>query len=204
PGLGSLLLGLVRSIDIDVRAVAYPSEQDGFARKPKWRRTVTLRVPPLLSLLSQQEELLQRFTNMINEVRVSARGSFTGEGAQDLVIVRDEDQVAELYRDVPPAPELDSKEGVKVLRRLLFEDEDTVFDIDRVFGLLSGFLSKLSQEPDGERKPNLELPLRDKQQWRLILLENAELDGEPGDELVAGYESAEGFPVRAYDVIRWR
>ena len=36
------------------------------------------------------------------------------------------------------------------------------------------------------------------------MLRRAELDGQAGDELLAGYESADGARRRAYDVIRWR
>jgi len=204
PGLATIALGLVRSFDIDVRAVGYPSEQDGFAKKPKWRRTITLRVPPLLSLLSRQDELIERFTNLVSETHISARGAFTREGQQDLVLVRDEDATAALYENVPPAPKLETAEGVRMMRKLLFEDENTVFDLERVFGLISGFLSRLSDQPLDERQPTAECKLRDPAQWRLIVLQKAQLDGQPGDELVAGYESVEAATVRAFDVISWR
>jgi hypothetical protein len=90
------------------------------------------------------------------------------------------------------------------MRRLLFEDEDTVFDIDRVFGLISGFVSQMSDQPIGDRAARAECQLRDPKQWRLVMLRRAELDGEAGDELLAGYESQDGARRRAYDVIRWR
>jgi len=204
PGLASLVLGLVRSVDVNVRAVGYASEQDGFSKKPRWRRTVTLRVPPLLSLLSRQDELIARFNGAIQEARISARGAFASADGDDLVLVRDGDAVAELYDKVPPAPQLDSKDGVALMRRLLFEDEDTVFDIDRVFGLISGFVSQMSDQPIQDRTPLAECGLRDPERWRLVLLRRAELDGAEGDELLAGYESTNGVGRRAYDVIRWR
>lgn len=204
PGIATAVLALVSSTDIDVRAVGYPSEKDGFAKKPKWRRTITLRVPPLLSLLSRQDELIERFTKLVTETRISARGAFSKEGADDLVLIRDEDQVAELYQNVPPAPKLETAEGVRMMRKLLFEDEDTVFDLERVFGLISGFLSRVSDQPVADREPRATIQLRDAKQWRLILLKKAQLDAEPGDELVAGYESVDGPAVRAFDVITWR
>lgn len=204
PGLASLVLGLVRSVDVDVRAVGYASAQDGFEKKPRWRRTVTLRVPPLLSLLSRQDELVARFNGAIQEARISARGAFASTAGDDLVLVRDDELVAELYEDVPPAPRLGTADGVALMRGLLFEDEDTVFDIDRVFGLISGFVSRMSDQPVGDRAARAACRLRDPAQWRLVLLRRAELDGEDGDELLAGYESTDGARRRAYDVIRWR
>ena len=54
PSVGALLLGLVKSIDIDVRAVGYRSGGDGFEPKPAWRRTVTLRTLTLRTLWSRK------------------------------------------------------------------------------------------------------------------------------------------------------
>ena len=87
PSLATIVLGLVKSIDIDVRAVGYQSDNSGFASTPKWRRTITIRIPPLLSLLSRQDELVERFTSLVNKARMSARGEFSTPGTFDLAIV---------------------------------------------------------------------------------------------------------------------
>jgi len=204
PDLATLVLGLVRSTDVGIRAVGYKSEGSGFAKKPAWRRTITLRVPPLLSLLSRQEELITRFTKIFSEARVSARGAFAHPGQDDLVLMRQDAAVADLYPNVPRAPKLETADGIRLLRRLLFEDEDTVFDLERVFGLITGFVSQASEQPGDERKPTASLQLRDPAQWRLVLKESAQLDGVAGDEMLVGYESASGNQTRAYDLITWR
>lgn len=204
PGIGAILLGLVQSVDIDVRAVAYPSVEDGFARTPKWRRTVTIRVPPLLSLLSRQEELIDRFTNLINKARVSARGEFQSTGQSDLAIVQQDLSSIDLFSAVEKAPELNTQEGGRMLGSLLFEDENTIFDIDRVFGLASGFLDRLSDQSVGDRTPTTSLKLRDTESWLLTDLLVGELNGEEGQELLAIYRSVSDTSLRAYDVISWR
>ncbi|MEC8653716.1 MAG: VCBS repeat-containing protein [Planctomycetota bacterium] len=204
PDVATAVLGLVRSTDVDIRAVGYQSDGTGFAKKPTWRRTVTLRVPALLSLLSRQDELVERFTSVFNEARVSTRGAFTEVDADDLVMVRDEDAVAELYAGVPRAPQLDTAEGIRLLRRLLFEDEDTVFDLDRLFSLMAGFVSRMSEQVDGAREPAATVALRDPKDWRLVVLQSAQLDGAGGDEMLAGYESIGGAKRRVYDLITWR
>lgn len=204
PGLGTILLGLVQSIDIDVRAVGYPSEKGGFARTPKWRRTVTIRVPPLLSLLSRQDELIDRFTNLISKARVSARGEFLTKGQSDLALVREDSGTVDLFSNVPAAPQLNTEEGGRLLSNLLFEEENTVFDIDRVFGLASGFLDRMSDQAVGERKPTASIKLRDTEAWFLTDLRVGEFDGRPGEELLAVYHSATDSSLRAYDVIAWQ
>ncbi len=204
PGVASLVLGLVRSIDVEIRAVGYPSEADGFAKKPAWRRTLTLRVPPLLSLLGRQEELIERFTEAISQSRPSARGAFLEAGRDDLAIVTPDGASAALYTSPPPAPKLSTQAGVRLLRRLLFEDEDAVFDVERVFGLLSGFVSLASEQGLDAQQAVATVALRDPGAWRLLSLERAQLDDEPMDELIATYTSTADPAVRAFDALRWR
>ncbi len=204
PGVASLVLGLVRSVDVEVRAVGYPSEADGFAKKPSWRRTLTLRVPPLLSLLGRQEELIERFTQAISQSRPSARGAFVDTGREDLAIVSGDGATAALYASPPPAPKLSTEAGVRLLRRLLFEDEDTVFDVDRVFGLLSGFVSLASEQGLDAKQPVATVGLRDPSSWKLLALEPAYLGGQQSEDVVAVYASVDDPRVRAYDAIRWR
>ena len=203
PSLASIVLGLVQSIDIDVRAVGYQSEQNGFAGTPKWRRTVTIRIPPLLSLLSRQEELIERFTSLISKARISVRAEFLTPGQADLALVTTDNTAIELYANVPAAPKLDSKEGGRMLGKLLFEDENPIFDLERVFGLISGFLDKLNSETVGERQASKSLPLRDPNTWYLIDLEAGEFDGKPGAQMLLTYRAATDPEQLAFDVLSW-
>jgi hypothetical protein len=204
PGIASILVGLVQSLEIDVRAVGYKSGDNGFESTPKWRRTVTVRVPPLLSLLSRQEELIDRFTSLISKARISARGEFLNPGQPDLALVTEDGSAIQLYPNVPAAPKLDSTEGSKMLGSLLFEDEDPVFDLERLFGLVSGFLDKLSDQAVGDRKPTESIKLRDNEKWYLTDLNVGEFDGSPGEEMLLTYRDASNPKQRAYDVIAWR
>ena len=210
PGVGALLLGLVQSIDIDIKAVGHRSEQNGFANQPTWRRTVTLRIPPLLSLLSRQDELVQRFTDLIGKVRVGARGAFTGPGRIDLALVRSDGTGVELFANVGPAPTLDGARGRRLLRELLFDDPNPLFDLERLFALLSGFIDEMSSSLIGDSVAVRAVPLRAPTEWRLLELLAGPLDETPGDELLAVYErvnaaaTAPGAPLRAYDLLPLR
>ncbi|MBX3462729.1 MAG: VCBS repeat-containing protein [Planctomycetes bacterium] len=205
PGIGALLLGLVQSIDIDVKAVGYRSEQGAFANLPAWRRTVTLRIPPVLTLLGRQEELVQRFLDIVGRTRLGVRGAFTGAGRDDLALARADGSMLDLYPAATAPPRLDSAYGRRTLRRLLFEDPATVFDLDRLFALVSGFVDELSGSLVGERQPLQSLALRDPAQWRLVDLLAADFDGDPGEEVLAVYAAAAGDEAspRFYDLLRW-
>jgi len=202
PGIGSLLLGLVQSIDIDIKAVGYRSEGGAFANTPAWRRTITLRIPPLLTLLSKQEEIVQRFLGILSKARHSVRGAFVSETANDVALVSTDGALLELFPTIE-APTLGSAAGRRQLRELLFEDPNPVFDIERVFGLISGLLDQRAASLTGDAKPAASIPLRVPAEWRLLKLLAANLDGTRGDEVVAVYESVATPALRAYDVMTW-
>jgi hypothetical protein len=209
PGVGALLLGLVQSIDLDIKAVGYRSENGAFANTPAWRRTITLRIPPLLSLLSRQEELLERLTAVIGKARKGERGAFTAPGRSDLWLVRPDGKALDLYALDGQAPTLASASGRRLLRRVLFDDPDPVFDLDRVFTLLGGFLDELSGGLIGDRQPVASAPLRDAAAWRPVELLVGDVDGDGRDELVVVSERvpdadtlAEALPQRVYELVR--
>ncbi|MFO1032450.1 MAG: VCBS repeat-containing protein [Planctomycetota bacterium] len=208
PGVGALLLGLVQSIDIDVKAVGHTSEGNGFANQATWRRTVTLRIPPLLSLLGRQEELVQRFTDILGKARLGVRGAFAGSDAADLLLVTGDGKGLEVFADAGPAPTLDGARGRRLLRELLFEDPDPLFDLERLFKLVSGLFDELSSGLVADAKRGATLPLRDPAQWRLVELLSGPLDDVAGDDVIAVYEAVpadgaapSGPPRREYELV---
>lgn len=204
PSIGSLLLGLVQSIDIDVRAVGYRSEANGFASLPAWRRTVTLRIPSLLSLLSRQEELVQRFLDILDKARPLVRGAFSAAEVSELAMVTPDGTALERYSSRSGVRDLSSASGRRVLRRLLFEEENPVFDLERIFAVLAGLLDERQNRLRGDAVAEVTTALRDPSVWRVQRLIAADLDGIPGDEIVVVYEGNDD-PLRAcYDVISLR
>lgn len=202
PGIGTLLLGMVQSTDIDIKAVGYRSEDSGFANTPTWRRTITLRIPSLLSLLNRQEELVQRFVDLINKVRPRVRGAFRDPAEQNLAMVSSDGKTLELYAGAPETGN-DRKLASRELRRTLFEDRNPVFDLDRLFSLVAGFLDGSGALSGPNQKPIASLALREPERWQLLRLVAAELDGQPGLEIVAIYAAVGDEQQRAYDVLRF-
>ncbi len=203
PSIGALILGMVQSIDIDIRAVGYRSEAGGFAGTPAWRRTLTLRIPSLLSILNRQEELVQRFTDILGKVRLSARGAFTAVGSHEIALVRADGKTLDCFAAADTQQDLASAGGRRLLRQLLFEDPNPVFDLERVFGILSGLLDQ-QQDNLLEGKPSITaVPLRDAAAWRPTRLLVAELDGNPGQEVVIVYTAVADESQRAYDVVQF-
>jgi hypothetical protein len=48
------------------------------------------------------------------------------------------------------------------------------------------------------------MPLRDPEQWQLLDLLVGNLDGTPGDELLAIYRATADETIRAYDLLSWK
>jgi hypothetical protein len=202
PGIGALVLGLVRSIDIDIRAVGYRSGADGFAGAPAWRRTVTLRIPPLLSLLSQQDELLQRFVAVLQKARPHVRGAFTAPGADDLAVVTEAGDALELHANAPRTT-LDSKAGRRLLRELLFEDKDVVFDLDRVLRIIGGLVDQSAAGRTSGATPVRTIALRDPKLWRLDRLEAAPFQPAAPDAILAVYTNIAAPTTLAADILQY-
>ena len=212
PSAAALALGLVRSIDVDLHAVGYRNQgkqDDGaregagvFAPTPAWRRTVTLRVPPLLSLFEQQEDIAQRFLSILDKVRFAARGEFDGEAPRDVVRASDDGKVLELSTGVGDAGDASTTaRGEKALAEVLFQLEDTVFDLDRLFLLLDGFLSGERAATRGGATATATLATRARPEFTLADLIAGDLDGDRRDEVIASYRDARGG--RVFDVVRW-
>lgn len=209
PTAASLALGLVRSLDVDLHAVGYRNqgkqgdESTGvFAPTPAWRRTVTLRVPPLLSLFEQQEDLAQRFFAILDKVRFSARGEFDGQAPRDMVRGSDDGAAFELWPGVgDESTGAAGARGEKALADVLFTMEDTLFDLDRLFLLLDGFLTGERVATLGGATPQATLPTRPRDKFTLADLLAGDLDGDGRDEVLAVYRDPRGG--RAFDVLRF-
>lgn len=210
PGIGALLLGLVQSIDIDIKAVGYRSEDGAFAGAPKWRRTITLRIPPILQLIGKQDELLAKVQAVASKARLGVRGAFTGKGRSDLALVRQDGLALDLHAMDGQAPTLASAAGRRLMRRVLFEDPNPVFDLDRVLTLVGGFLDEVSGGLVGDTPPVASAPVRDAKQWRLGDLLVGAFDGDGIADVIAVYDRvddgslpAKDLPLRAYERVRF-
>ena len=210
PGVGALLLGLVQSIDIDIKAVGYRSEDGAFTGAPAWRRTITLRIPPILQLLGKQDELIAKIQAIAEKQRLGVRGAFTGAGRSDLALLRADGQALDLHAMDGQAPSLASAASRRLMRRVLFEDPNPVFDLDRLLSLVGGFLDEVSGGLVGDKTPVASTPLRNAKDWRLGNLLVGAFDGDGLADVVAVYDRvddgsrpAKELPLRAYERVRF-
>ena len=93
--------------------------------EPNWRSNLTIEIPPLLSLMSEAEEIMQRFEDILNKLRISTTGRFLpGDGAEDdLVMVSEDGALLEIWREGGSQSGFFTDRGGYV-RKILFDEPD--------------------------------------------------------------------------------
>jgi hypothetical protein len=93
-------------------------------------------------------------------------------------------------------------DGEEMLRRLLFEDPNKVWDIDRVVLWLGDLAERRTALLTGGRPAEGRFELRDKAEARLSALDCGDVDGDGREEVLLRYELRS--PTRTvFDVLRW-
>jgi hypothetical protein len=203
PSAGELVVGLVSSLDVPIRVLGYRTDEDGrFENRATWSRELTLRAPSILGLLREAEDLVRRFTEVLAKFRWSAIGDFDGDGADDLALIGEDGVELELYRKPDGTEEVD-RAAERWLRDLLFENPNTVFDLDRLLDLVAQVFDTRTASMTGEREPDVRATLPSAEGRFLRDFEAVDLDGDGRAELVV-LEAAEDEP-RSWTcrVLRW-
>ncbi len=203
PSAGELVVGLVSSLDVPIRVLGYRTDAEGrFENRATWSRELTLRAPSILGLLREAEDLVRRFTEVLAKFRWSAIGDFDGDGADDLALIGEDGAELELYRKPDGTAEVD-RAAERWLRDLLFENPDTVFDLDRLLDLVAQVFDTRTASMTGERGPDARATLPLAEGKFLRDFEAVDLDGDGRAELLV-LEADETEP-RAWTcrVLRW-
>jgi hypothetical protein len=204
PSVAAILRGLVAEWTIDVAAIGYRNAGERtFETSPRWRSTLTFRAPAILSVLKDPEKIVRRFEGAGKKFRTPCEGDFDGDGVADLGLVSADGTALELWRGDAGRPAADSEPHDAVLRRILFEDEDRTWDLDRVLELIGGFGDRRLRVLTGGRASDARLALRDQAEWRLASLAPADVDGDGRTEVVLRYEAVAGGGS-VFDVMGWR
>jgi len=204
PSIATILRGLVAEWSVDVDAIGYRNDgRRAFETTPKWRSTLSFEVPSILSIVKDPEKIVRRFEGVGKKFRQPCEGDFDGDGVLDLALVSEDRLRLEVWfgqRDLE-AKALESNEIV--LRRILFEDEDSAWDLERLLEWISSFGDRKVSILTGGREPAARFALRDKSGWRLEELAAGDVDGDGKVEIVLRYSSAPAGPTSAFDVLIW-
>lgn len=204
PSAVELVLGLVSSIDVPIKVLGYRTDEKGsFARKAQWNRELTLRIPSILKLLGQADDLVERFLKVLGKLRWSALADVDGDGARDLALVTEDETAIELWRNPPSVSETDGASDQR-WKSLLFDDPDTVFDVERLLKLAAQLLDDRTGTLTGSRAADRRSSLPVAAGTGIAGIFAADLDGDGASETVLVRESETARGRLRFDVIDWR
>jgi len=199
PSTAELILGVVRSIDAPLRVLGYPTAPDGtFETRARWKSELVVRIPSLLRLLREAEDIVERFREVVRKFRWSATGDFDGDGAEDLALFSEDESSVELWLR-PPDP--GERFGAGWLRGLLFEEDDTTFDVERVLKLAAEVFDGRTSELTSERAADARVALERSADEYLIDVSAPDLTGDGKAELVLVESDADGCGRRRFSVV---
>ncbi len=205
PSIATILRGLVAEWSVDVDAIGYRNDgKRGFETTPKWRNTLSFQVPSILSILKDPEKIVKRFEGAGKKFRQPCEGDFDGDGVQDLALVSEDGLRLEVWlgqRDLEKKA-LESPETV--LRRILFEDDNSTWDLERLLQWISTWGDRKVSILTGGREPAASFALREKSAWRLDELAAGDVDGDGHTEIVLRYGAAAPGRTSTFDVLGWR
>lgn len=196
PSIASMVVGMVSSFDVDITALGYRNEAGrGFAKTPAERGALVLRLPPLLELLKRPEELLDRLEAVQRKYRSSVAGDFDGDGREDVALLSEDALRLELWRATAEENAGTEDSDAEWMRRLLFEQEDPIFDLERVLDLLGSFGERRTRQLTGARAPDASIGVGREGGLPLTAALPADVDGDGKAELVLGYGGEDGSLV---------
>jgi hypothetical protein len=205
PSLGTILRGLVSTWDVEMNAVGYKNTGERkFDTTPKWRSTITFTVPSILSIAKDPEKLLTRFEDVGRKFRSPAQADFDGDGARDVALVAEDALMLDVWRGAAANAQQGTESTDETLRRILFDDANKNWDIDRVVAWLSSFGEQSVTQITGGRQPDARIALRDKKVWRLASLSPGDVDGDGRAEIVLCYEAVDRSGRSVFDVVGWK
>jgi hypothetical protein len=205
PSIAAILRGLVAEWSVDIDAIGYKNDgQRAFETTPKWRNTISFQVPSILSVLKDPDEIVQRFEGVGKKFRQPCEGDFDGDGAVDLALVTEDRSRLEVWRGERGLEQKLLESSESVLRRLLFEDENSTWDLERLLEWIANFSDRRIGILTGGREPSAEFALRDASAWRLGTLDAADVDGDGSVEIVLQYDALPLDVNSSFDVIDWR
>lgn len=204
PTVATLLRGLVSAWEVEVAAVGYKAggERD-FEPAPQWSSKLAFEVPAILSILKDPEAIVRRFEDVGDKLRASAEGDMDGDGIADVVVVSEDGTRVEAWLGDAATARATAEKPADIVRRALFDEKESKWDLDRLVGWFSGVAEQRVQALTGGRAASAALPLRTAADWRLSGIEAVDLDGDARVEIVLRYDAPDGSKS-VLDVVRYQ
>ncbi len=124
PSIGSLVLGVLAPISININVHGYRSLGSEFEHQPTWKKSLTIRLPPLV----MAKEKFKNFATDMEEVEKSLF-TLSKPNENKVAIYRPQSHELTLHPLLPDANNDQASRMGKILNRQLFDIKDPVFDL---------------------------------------------------------------------------
>ena len=186
PTVATLIRGLIGEWDVKIISAGYRNTGRGnFETKADWRSEIVIRLPSIIRILKDPGSILERFEDAESRFRISLWAQLDADGSEDLVLISEDRTRIEVWRGRGGGrARLDAEQ---ILRQLLFEEEDNVYDLDRAMMWLGGLADRQVALQTEGREPDASRALRSANAAVLASLRTADFDGDGRQEIVVGY-----------------
>jgi hypothetical protein len=195
PSVARIVAALAIGLRSEIEVIGYPNDGDPvFSRRPAYRSTFVVRVPPLLQLIGELEELVERFRQVMRPLQGLTSGDFNGDGRDDVLrLVGDQMEIYPSRADDPPLIDLASAsnrdlltkfELYKLVQRILFEKPRRDVSIDGAMTLANEVVSTMQGAITLGREPSQRVAVPAEAAKRVDQILTQDLDGDARDDII--------------------
>jgi len=194
PSVARLAAALAIGLRTEIEILGYYNDgKPVFSRKPDERSTFVVRVPPILRLIGEIEEIGLEFQEILRPMQSVASGDFDGDGRDDVLRVSAGN--LEIYLTTEGEPPIDlgaarSREllraygGHELVRKALFDRERRDITLESSMSLLREVIDGLQTAIVANRAPSLKLPIAAATGKRVDQILSEDLNGDGRGDIV--------------------
>jgi hypothetical protein len=200
PSLAAILRGLLREWEVEIDAAGYRNLQGRtFDTKPAWKSALYLRLPAILSMVRDPQSLIHRFEEVGRKFRAPTEGDFDGDGKSDVALASEDSSSLDVWGGRAGAAKSADETNEALLRKVVFDDPERTWDIDRVISFMGGYAERRAALITGGRPADARIALRDTSEFDLSGVYAADVDGDGKVEIIVRYVRHASGAV-SYDV----
>ncbi len=157
PSVARILAAYFISMRLDFEVLAY-FNRDGrrFSRRPDTKLVLTLKVPPLRSILENFDTFASEFLDAVSEQVKYAKGDVNADGLPDAVFV-DPDGFVRVF--LGRASDAERMADSHLLGDLFFRSDQRVWELEEFLAHVSGAARRVARERLSDRRPDVFLPI---------------------------------------------
>lgn len=203
PTAAALLTAFFGDWDVDITALGYLHDRERkYDTLPAKKSVLVVRLPSIPTILKNPQAIISRFVEASQAERRYAEGDFTGDGGDDIALFsRDVDQLEVFCATAPEPTSRSSAADVAWLSDVLFENENKVWDLDRIVEFVANESERKIQSLTARRQKIAPLLLRDGKKFYPVTLGTADTNGDGRAEIVIGYELKDASRATSFDFV---